>query len=100
MSKAALNMWNKSLSIDLKSHICLVLSPGWVQTGSNGVYMIATVSFLTNNSFRLWRITDMGGKNAALTPTESTNNIVDLIGKLSLEHTGRFLNHLGKEVPW
>eukprot|EP01102_Stenamoeba_stenopodia_P010311 TRINITY_DN3095_c0_g1_i3.p1 TRINITY_DN3095_c0_g1~~TRINITY_DN3095_c0_g1_i3.p1 ORF type:complete len:249 (-),score=73.06 TRINITY_DN3095_c0_g1_i3:94-804(-) len=74
MSKAALNMWNRSLSQDLKG-LCIVLCPGWVQT-------------------------DMGGANAMLTPTESTNNIADFIGKLTLEHTGKFFNHSGKEIPW
>ena len=77
MSKAALNMFNKSLADELggEGFICVVLHPGWVQT-------------------------DMGGSNAPLTPQESISSLIKVIEGLTPSDNGRFLNYKGKELPW
>ena len=76
-SKAALNAVMKSAAIDLepKGVKVAILHPGWVQT-------------------------DMGGPSAALTIDESARAIVDTIGSLSLEDTGRFIRWDGTDHPW
>jgi len=76
-SKAALNMFTRSLAAELKPHgfTCIALSPGWVKT-------------------------DMGGPNARLTPDESIDAMIKVIESLSAEHSGSFLNHAGDAVPW
>lgn len=76
-SKAALNAITKSLSLDLKRHNILVTSihPGWVQT-------------------------DMGGKNAPLTPEESISGIIKLLLALGEEHNGGFYQYDGSKVLW
>ena len=76
-SKAAVNMVMRSLAIDLapRGITCVVVNPGWVQT-------------------------DMGGPKAHLQPTESINALRRLIATLSPEHSGKFLNHTGREYPW
>lgn len=77
MSKAALNMFNKTLADELggEGFICVVLHPGWVQT-------------------------DMGGSNAPLTPQQSVSALIKVIEKLKPTDNGRFLNYKGKELPW
>jgi NAD(P)-dependent dehydrogenase (short-subunit alcohol dehydrogenase family) len=77
MSKAALNMFNKSLSIDLRDEgfTCVVFNPGWVKT-------------------------DMGGANSKLTPAESVNGMWSVLQKLSPPDTGKFFHYDGKELPW
>jgi NAD(P)-dependent dehydrogenase (short-subunit alcohol dehydrogenase family) len=76
-SKAALNMANKSLSIDLKSQgiTAIVIHPGWVQT-------------------------DMGGDNAPTKPYESVSGMRKTIANLTLSDTGKFYEYTGKEVAW
>jgi NAD(P)-dependent dehydrogenase (short-subunit alcohol dehydrogenase family) len=76
-SKAALNMMNKSLSIDLArgGFTCVVLHPGWVQT-------------------------DMGGAGAPLTPRESVAGMLAVLDGLGPSDTGRFLDHDGQTIPW
>ncbi len=76
-SKAALNMFTRSLAAELEPHgfTCIVLSPGWVKTA-------------------------MGGPNARLTPDESVDAMVKVIEGLSTEHSGSFFNHAGELVPW
>uniref|UniRef100_A0A1I7UAV8 C-factor n=1 Tax=Caenorhabditis tropicalis TaxID=1561998 RepID=A0A1I7UAV8_9PELO len=67
MSKAAVNMFAKTLSIDLKDdHILAVnFCPGWVQT-------------------------DMGGPQAALTVNQSTSELVSSFNKLDNSHNGGY----------
>eukprot|EP00057_Strongylocentrotus_purpuratus_P021024 XP_011675498.1 PREDICTED: uncharacterized oxidoreductase C663.06c isoform X1 [Strongylocentrotus purpuratus] len=71
-SKAALNMFSKNLSLELKADKILVLSqcPGWVSTS-------------------------MGGPTATRTPESSVSDMLQLFSMLSEEHTGCFLaNHI------
>jgi len=76
VSKSAVNSWNRSLSIEFKEHIAIVICPGWVQT-------------------------DMGGANAALKPEDSTKNIVEnILEKVTLQDTGKFISQNGKEIPY
>lgn len=74
-SKAALNMINKSLSIDLPWLTTLVLHPGWVQT-------------------------DMGGSNAPVQPEQSAKGIWQLIDQANKEQSGQFYDFRGKNLPW
>lgn len=76
-SKAALNMVNKSLSLDLKDRgiVCIVLNPGWVKT-------------------------DMGGPGALITPQQSVAGMRRIIENATPSHSGRFFNYDGAEVPW
>ena len=77
MSKAALNMGVRSMALDFRGQglITAALNPGWVQT-------------------------DMGGANAPLRPEESVRNMLRLIDGLGPEHSGRFFDHDGSELPW
>lgn len=76
-SKAALNMVNKSLSLDLRGRgiICIVLHPGWVKTA-------------------------MGGPSAIVSPQQSVAGMRRLIDGATLTHSGRFFTYDGQEVPW
>ncbi|MFN7975485.1 MAG: SDR family oxidoreductase [Acidobacteriota bacterium] len=76
-SKAALNMVNRSLSIDLrgKGFTCVVLHPGWVRT-------------------------DMGGSSAPLSPEDSVRGLLKVIDGLTPERSGSFLDHTGATIPW
>lgn len=76
-SKAALNMVNKSLSIELaaRGFVCVVLHPGWVQT-------------------------DMGGNAAPTTVAESVAGLVQVLDDLGPQHNGGFYDFHGQEVPW
>ncbi len=73
ISKAALNMFSKTLSIEEKWLRVLMIHPGWVQT-------------------------EMGGKNALVSPQESASGIIKVM--TSTKASGKFLNYLGKELPW
>ena len=77
ISKAALNMVSKLLSIALaeRSISVVALSPGWVKT-------------------------DMGGTGATLTPTESIASMLRVIDALSVKDSGRFLTHTGDKIAW
>lgn len=76
-SKAALNMLNKSLSIDLAREeiIAVVLHPGWVQT-------------------------DMGGQAAPLSVDKSAAGLLQVISGLSQADSGRFYDFSGRELHW
>jgi NAD(P)-dependent dehydrogenase (short-subunit alcohol dehydrogenase family) len=77
ISKAALNMASKLLSIALAGQGCIVvaMSPGWVRT-------------------------DMGGANAALTPEQSIAGMLRVIDGLRASDTGRFLSNAGETIAW
>jgi NAD(P)-dependent dehydrogenase (short-subunit alcohol dehydrogenase family) len=74
-SKTAANMLMRSLSIDLKPIITVMLSPGWVATR-------------------------MGGSDAPLAPDESARGRLNVIAALKSTDSGRFLDYLGRELPW
>lgn len=77
MSKAALNILSKRLASKLKQKgVCVIaLSPGWVQT-------------------------DMGGHEAPSNVKEAVQEMGDIIEKLTITDTGKFLSPDGKEIPW
>ena len=75
MSKSALNMLNKCMSIELNDITCVVLHPGWVQT-------------------------DMGGANAPVKPKDSATGLYNVISKLKASDSGKFYDYQGKSLPW
>ena len=76
-SKTALNMAVKSLSLDLsgKGVITLMLHPGWVQT-------------------------DMGGPSGLVDTKTSVSGMRAIIDHADADHSGRFFNYDGSELPW
>jgi NAD(P)-dependent dehydrogenase (short-subunit alcohol dehydrogenase family) len=76
-SKAALNMFTRSLAAELKGEgfTCIVMSPGWVRTG-------------------------MGGDAAPLSPEQSITGMRGVIDKLTPADTGKFYRYDGSIVPW
>lgn len=75
MSKTALNMFGKCLSIEFPKFTVLSVHPGWVQT-------------------------DMGGKGATTSVPESAKGILNLALESSNKETGKFFDFRGRELPW
>ena len=78
VSKSALNMMNRAFAFDIQQDqiISVVVNPGWVQT-------------------------DMGGTRAQFTTEEAVSNLINnVIDKITLEDTGKFLNYDGTVHPW
>lgn len=77
MSKAALNMASRNMSIELRDEevTCVAFHPGWVQT-------------------------DMGGLNAPTPVDASAKGLIARIDALTLEQSGRFFAFDGCELPW
>ena len=76
-SKAALNAFGKSLSVDLKPRGIAVaqLHPGYVKT----------------------RMVNFGG---LISPEEAARGLADRIDALNLDNTGGFCHSTGDELPW
>ena len=76
-SKAGLNAASKSLSLDLapSNILAVALHPGWVQT-------------------------DMGGKHAPLTSSQSIQGVLEVIDNFSIDQNGGFYDNFGKQMPW
>lgn len=77
-SKNLLNVLNKSMANELKQEniICINVNPGWVQT-------------------------DMGGLKAQFTTEQAvTNMLTNIISRVSISDSGKFLNFDGSEHPW
>ncbi len=76
-SKAAVNMVNKSLALDLKGNgiTAAVFNPGWVKT-------------------------DMGGPNAVITVHESASGLRKVISRLTQADSGKFFDYDGREIAW
>ena len=76
-SKAAVNAIGRSLAIDLKPRGIGVylLHPGWVAT-------------------------DMGGPNSTVAPADAAQQLIDLVERLELEHSGEFWHASGAPLPW
>ena len=75
-SKAALNMFNKSLALENKWLTALVIHPGWVKT-------------------------DMGGPEAPVTAFDSARgiwNVIDVAREKS--QSGQFFDYRGRPIPW
>ena len=77
MSKAALNMATRLLSIALAERgiVVVAISPGWVKT-------------------------DMGGAGAPLKPETSIAAMLRVIDHLARSDNGRFLSQNGETIPW
>jgi len=77
-SKNLLNVLNKSMANELKQEniICINVNPGWVQT-------------------------DMGGQKAQFTTEQAVTNILNnILSKVSIHDSGKFLSFDGSEHPW
>lgn len=78
-SKAALNMFTKTLHLDFTTsgkHIAvLALHPGYVQT-------------------------DMSDQKGDISPDEAVERMISRIDELYLSNSGRFLHRDGQELPW
>jgi len=76
-SKAALNMFTKSLAADLgpEGFVCIVLHPGWVKT-------------------------DLGGPQAPVEVEESVRGMRGVIDRLSPADNGAFLTWAGERMAW
>ena len=76
-SKAALNMAWSNLALEARRHgvTAAMLSPGWVKTR-------------------------MGGAGAELTPEQSVSAMRQLIERLTIADSGKFLRRDGSEIPW
>lgn len=74
-SKAALNMYMRTLAFAIPSVTSFLLDPGWVRT-------------------------DMGGSNASLSPERSVSGMMRVIDQTTRRDTGRFLRWDGAEEPW
>ncbi len=76
-SKAALNMFSKTLAGELgpEGFIVLALHPGWVAT-------------------------DMGGPSAPLTPEQSVTSMRAVIGGITADDNGGYRSYDGEAVPW
>ncbi len=76
-SKAALNMMNKSMALELadQGFTCVVMHPGWVRTR-------------------------MGGEQAPVAPADSVAGLLDVIAGLGPEDNGKFYDYQGEEIPW
>jgi NAD(P)-dependent dehydrogenase (short-subunit alcohol dehydrogenase family) len=75
MSKAALNMFNKSYAKDYPEFTAIVLHPGWVRT-------------------------DMGGTNAPTAPEASVSGMLKVIDRATAKDSGKFYDFEGDELPW
>ena len=76
-SKAALNMYTRSLSMDpeMEGILVVALHPGWVRT-------------------------DMGGPSASLSAEESVRGLMKVFERLTFADQGKFLTYAGEEYPW
>jgi NAD(P)-dependent dehydrogenase (short-subunit alcohol dehydrogenase family) len=76
-SKAALNQLTRSLAFDLRKYkmIALVLDPGWVAT-------------------------EMGGRSAPVSASESVRTMIEVVDRLSSKDNGEFLDRFGEKQDW
>lgn len=86
MSKAALNMATKNLSIELqrgsKKVVCVCVHPGTVDTDLSRPYHKNIP------------------KDKLFSPETSVNYLMNIIDGLSIDQTGKFFSWNGNEIPW
>ena len=75
ISKTAINMFCRSISIDYPTITSMVLHPGWVKT-------------------------DMGGPNAIISVRESSTGLIKVILEATKSSSGKFMDFKGNELPW
>lgn len=75
MSKAALNMFTKTLSHEFKKAVVLSLHPGWVKT-------------------------DMGGNSAPTEPKDSAAGLLRVIREATPKASGQFFDFKGQSIQW
>lgn len=77
MSKTALNMATKILSLELETYGITVITthPGHVST-------------------------DMGGQGAPVKPSQSATGLAKIADNLMPAQSGKFFNYTGEEIPW
>ncbi|QBF33825.1 SDR family NAD(P)-dependent oxidoreductase [Thalassococcus sp. S3] len=82
-AKAAVNQIVHTGAIELaRSHkqaICVTLHPGTVATPFTQKYL---------------------GRHPSVAPEEAANNLLSVMDGLTPDHTGRFFDWAGKEIPW
>ena len=85
MSKTALNMALRAASRALKNRdiTVAIVSPGAVDTEMMNLALDRA-----------------GVKFKLLTTAESAEAVINVIDQYQLKHTGRFVSHQGKELPW
>jgi NAD(P)-dependent dehydrogenase (short-subunit alcohol dehydrogenase family) len=76
-SKSALNQIVRSMAAEWAGEgiVTVALNPGWVRTR-------------------------MGGEQAPLSASAAAQNIVSFVRQATAQHSGRFLNTDGSELPW
>lgn len=74
-SKAALNMFMRTLAFDVPGLTSFVIDPGWVRT-------------------------DMGGRGASLSPARSVSGMISIIDGTTRFDSGKFFRWDGEEEPW
>jgi NAD(P)-dependent dehydrogenase (short-subunit alcohol dehydrogenase family) len=74
-SKAALNMFIRTLAFDVRGITAYVIDPGWVRT-------------------------DMGGRSASLSPERSVGGMMQIIDRATPRDAGKFFRWDGQEEPW
>ena len=76
-SKTAVNAIMKSLAVNLKDDgiTCVSLHPGWVKT-------------------------DMGGPNADVPVSMSASGLRNVLSKVSIKDSGRFVAFDGRDLPY
>ena len=82
-AKAALNQIVKTASIELTrtrpQSICVALHPGTVTTPLTQQYL---------------------GRHPSVSPDEAARNLLTVLGTLTPDDTGKFIDWAGKEIPW
>lgn len=74
-SKAAVNMLMRAMAMEIDDVTFLAVDPGWVQT-------------------------DMGGRDASLSPEESAAGVFGVVSNASREQTGLLFRYDGSRMAW
>lgn len=81
-SKCAINMINKSVSIDYPGLISMTIHPGFVQTGMTKKY---------------W---ENGKPEYMITPEVAADGMLSLVFSNKKENSGKYFNYDGEVLPW